>query len=101
MVNKTCPMTSILELLSKKWSLLILHLLYADKKKRFSELSNEIERINPRILSQRLKELEKEGLIVKKKYKEIPPKSEYSLTPKGKDLWSHFNHLNKWIIKWK
>lgn len=101
MADKICPMVCILEILSKKWTLLILRNLNSGDKKRFSELNKELTNINPRILSQRLKELEKAGLLSRQRFNEIPPRVEYELTQKGKELLKCFRYLDDWVAKWK
>lgn len=70
-------------------------------RKRFNELQKDVGMISPRTLSKRLKELEKEKLIVKQVYREIPPRVEYMLTPSGKDMIHCFKSLNRWVVKWK
>jgi|SRR3989344_544215 len=100
-MEKICPVAKIIEVLSKKWSLLILKQLEGKLKKRFNELQKDVGTISPRTLSKRLKELEKEKLIVKHQYKEIPPRVEYALTPSGRDMIRCFKSLNRWVIKWK
>ncbi len=54
-----------------------------DGTKRFGQLQRELNNVNPRTLSKRLKELEKEGYLLKKIYPEVPPRVEYTLTKKG------------------
>ena len=99
-MKKICPVVKIITILSKKWSLLILRELDSNGKKRFNELIKEIGRVSPRTLSKRLKELEKTGLIQKKKFNEIPPRVEYCLTASGRDLIKCFNPLDTWAKKW-
>jgi DNA-binding HxlR family transcriptional regulator len=70
------------KIIGSKWTLMILNSLLKGTK-RFGELQREIGSINPRTLSKRLQDLEKEGYIVKKIYAQVPPKVEYSLTPKA------------------
>ena len=69
-------------IIGSKWTLLILGSLL-NGTKRFGQLQKELGDINPRTLSKKLKELEKEGYIRKKIYPQVPPKVEYSLTKKG------------------
>ena len=99
-MEKTCPVSKIIEVLGKKWTLLILRSLDGKNKKRFNELQKEIGDISPRTLSKRLKELEKEKLIEKKQFNEIPPRVEYSLTKSGEDLIKCFKSLNDWAKKY-
>ncbi|MBI2046781.1 helix-turn-helix transcriptional regulator [Candidatus Pacearchaeota archaeon] len=98
-MEKTCPITKILSYLSKKWTLLILRELHNNGTKRFNDLIREMENISPRTLSKRLKELEKLELVSRKRFNEIPPRVEYSLNNKGKELIKCFKHLDIWARK--
>jgi len=98
-MKKTCPLAKTIDILSKKWSILVLWQLNS-KKKRFNELLKEITGISPRTLSKRLKELEKSHIIKKKQFNEIPPKVEYSLTKSGIELMNSFKSLDNWARKW-
>lgn len=98
-MKKVCPITKILIYLSKKWTLLILRELHNNGTKRFNDLIREMENISPRILSKRLKELEKLELVSKKRFNETPPRVEYSLTNKGKELIKCFKYLDIWVKK--
>lgn len=69
-------------IIGSKWTLLLLNSLLTGTK-RFGELQRDLNNVNPRTLSKRLKELEKEGYIRRKIYPEVPPRVEYSLTKKG------------------
>lgn len=101
-MEKECPVAKIIEILSKKWNLLIIRQLNGSEntKKRFNELIKEISGISSRTLSKRLKELEKAKIINKMRFKEIPPKVEYSLTDSGKHLIRCFKNLNGWAKKY-
>jgi DNA-binding HxlR family transcriptional regulator len=90
----------LFEILSKKWTLLVLRNLVVNKKRRFNELVTDLSGISPKTLSERLRELEKEGFLNKKPFAEIPPRVEYSLTQKGKDLVGCFKHIENCALKW-
>ena len=98
-MEKTCPITKTLNHLSKKWTLLILRELHNNGTKRFNGLIRDMKNISPRTLSKRLKELEKLKLVSKKRFNEIPPRVEYSLINKGKELIKCFKHLDVWAKK--
>jgi DNA-binding HxlR family transcriptional regulator len=68
---------------------------------RFNELKRLIPEISSTVLSQRLLELEREGLISKKIYSEFPVRVEYSLTHRTKELETILKQLSVWISKWK
>ena len=101
MVTKKQTSIIILETLSKKWTLRLLRSLNDSSKKRFNKLVNELKGISPKTLSERLKELEKYTLISKESFAEIPPRVEYSLTKKGKDLVQCFKHIDNFAKKWE
>ena len=90
---------SISKFMGKKWTLPILAEFYYRTPIRFTELKNELG-INPKLLSTRLKEMESMGLLERKAYKELPPRVEYSLTPKGVELLECFEYLGEWTKKW-
>lgn len=100
-ITMNCKVTPLFEVLSKKWNLHILKHLQDNGSKRFNELLEEIKGINPRILSSRLKELEDLKIISKERFKEIPPRCEYSLTSSGVDLVDCFSKLDVWLDKHK
>jgi DNA-binding HxlR family transcriptional regulator len=79
---------------------MILQYLSEKKVVRFSEIKRILTTISGTVLSERLIELEKEGLVTKKIYSEIPPKVEYRLTDRGKELESIMNELKKWYFRW-
>jgi len=99
-----CTIYKTANFIGKRWTLLILLELHKGntKTKRYSEIKNSIKEITPKILSQRLKELEKEGLISKKMdTSEFPVKCEYSLTKSGEAFIKIIQDIKKWALKWK
>src|ERR1700748_614107 len=76
---------SAMEIIGNKWTALILRDLFGGRK-RFCELGKSVGNINPRTPSQRLADLEAHGIITRKSFAEVPPRTEYSLTKKGEDL---------------
>ncbi|HII53725.1 transcriptional regulator [Candidatus Micrarchaeota archaeon CG08_land_8_20_14_0_20_49_17] len=98
-MEKSCPATRILNYLGKKWTLHLLKELCTLEAVRFSELAGNMSPISPRTLSKRLKELEKLGLVARKKFNEIPPRVEYSLTGHGRELIKCFKYLDRWVKK--
>ena len=83
---KCCPVFNTLNIIGKKFTLLLLRNMIFLKQKRFNEFLNSIEEINPKTLSIRLKELEKDRLIKREVFNETPVRIEYYLTEKGKAL---------------
>jgi DNA-binding HxlR family transcriptional regulator len=83
---KCCPVFNTLNIIGKKFTLLLLRNMIFLKQKRFNEFLNSIEEINPKTLSIRLRELEKDRLIKREVFNERPVRIEYYLTEKGKAL---------------
>jgi DNA-binding HxlR family transcriptional regulator len=88
------------KLLGKRWSLLILKNLNAKENIRFNELKRAVSGISSTVLADRLLELEREGLVTKKIYPEIPPRVEYSLTSRAKELGIVLSSLGNWVRRW-
>ena len=101
MKEEKCDVVDIWEVLGKRWSLHILKNLNTNGIIRFNELKRLIPEISSTVLSQRLLVLEREGLLSKKIYSEIPVRVEYSLTPRTKELETILQQLNDWINRWK
>src|SRR5215467_10880690 len=80
-----CPVARTAEIISGKWTLLIIRDL-ATGTKRFSQLERSLHGISPKTLSERLGSLEHEGIIKRQTFAEVPPKVEYTLTEKGQAL---------------
>ena len=80
-----CPVRKAARILDGKWTTLIVRDLLSGTK-RYSELLGSLEGISPKMLAARLKFLEQNGILSKKIYPVIPPKTEYRLTPLGKGL---------------
>ena len=87
-----CPLTNAMNVIGGKWKIVILgHLL--KKEKRFGELNRAIQGVTQKMLTQQLRELEKDGIVHREIYKEIPAKVEYSLTDFGRSLEPIVNQL--------
>lgn len=95
-LSTACPSREILEHLSSKWSLLVLHCL-SQGVHRFSELKIKIEGISEKMLSQTLKTLEQDGFILRTVYPIVPPKVEYQLTILGSQAAEKVNELIFWL----
>jgi len=93
--KELCLMDQAISKIGGKWTLLILCNLYHGTK-RFGELQRRLKGISPKTLSLRLQELEKNGIVLKKSYLEIPPRVEYSLTKKGNNLKKVISALVEW-----
>lgn len=89
-----CGLGKTIDLLGNKWTVAIVYSLL-EGTKRFAELQTELT-INPRTLSQRLKDLEEHGIITRQTYAEVPPRVEYSLTKKGQSLSDIIKSMEYW-----
>jgi DNA-binding HxlR family transcriptional regulator len=96
---ESCPVLKTADIISGKWTLLILRDL-ADGINRFSVLERSLTGISPKTLSERLKSLEKAGVLTRKSYAEVPPRVEYSLTDMGLDLIPLIEHMRDYGVKW-
>lgn len=85
-----------LSLISGKYKMVILYCLMGYQPVRFNELQRYIKKVSDKTLSQNLKELEADGLIVRTVYPQIPPKVEYALTERGKSLMGVLDQLCVW-----
>ena len=85
MFDSECPVCRTAEVISGKWTLLIIRDL-ADSSLRFCELERSLSGISPRTLSLRLRGLEHQGIVERRTYPEVPPRVEYALTDKGAAL---------------
>jgi DNA-binding HxlR family transcriptional regulator len=91
-----CPLTGIIDVISKKWALLIINALGNCGTLRFNKIMEALNGISPKTLSDTLKELQAEGLIRRDSFAEIPPRVEYSLTKDGTELRKSIIPLLEW-----
>lgn len=90
-----CPVETALDVLAGKWKILILWYLRSEKK-RFNELQKLLPRTTQKMLIQKLRELEEDGIVHREVYPVVPPKVEYSLTPYGQSLKPILKQLYLW-----
>ena len=88
-----------IQLLGKRWTGLILDSLL-DGSRRFCELTATVEGLSDRVLSDRLRELESEGIVQRIVYPQIPVRVEYRLTEKGLDLRPVVQSIHEWATQW-
>jgi len=81
-----CPLEGVIDVISKKWTLLIVNVIGNHGRARFNKLMQELRGISPKTLADTLKQLREGGLINRESFAEIPPRVEYSLTSDGKRL---------------
>ncbi|MGG3888022.1 winged helix-turn-helix transcriptional regulator [Metabacillus fastidiosus] len=94
-INYGCPVTNTLEIIGGKWKGVILYYLTSGPK-RFNELRRLVPSITTRMLTLQLRELEKNGIVHREIYQQIPPKVEYSLTDFGLTLNPIIFSLRDW-----
>ncbi len=90
-----CPIRNALSLIGGKWKLPIIYNLRV-RTMRFSELKKALPQVTQKMLTQQLRELERDGLISRKVYAEVPPKVEYTMTPIAKKLEPILFQLCSW-----
>ena len=93
-----CPAEIALKVISGRWKLLILRELLGGVT-RFGELHRALSGISEKILTQHLRELEKDGVIDRKVFAQVPPKVEYSLTDSGKTLKPILDSMHEWGLR--
>ena len=98
--NQHCPVAKALDIVGEKWTLLILRDFFLHGNRRFQDLQESLTGIAPNTLSARLKSLEKQGILERKIYSDSPPRLEYVLTRKGKDLGAVVKSLYQWGEKY-
>lgn len=91
-----CPVDGVIETIGKKYALQIIGLLGMNGPMRYSNLEEVLAVTSSSLLSTRLEELAEEGLIERRSFDEIPPRVEYSLTPRGRELESRIQPLLEW-----
>jgi DNA-binding HxlR family transcriptional regulator len=99
MAESPCPVGCCAEIISGKWTLLIIRDL-ADERARFCELERSLEGISPRTLSLRLRALEEQGIVERHTYPEVPPRVEYALTEKGRALVPLIDDMREYGRRW-
>ena len=91
----------ILRVLGKRWTLPILSSMGGREIVRFGELKRSLAGISSTTLSERLQQLEREGLVAKKIYGSVPPRVEYSLTASAKELGAIMGEIGSWHARWR
>ncbi len=90
-----CPVTATMEIMGGKWKLLILHLI-DNSINRFGKMDMMLPDISKQMLTTQLRELERDGIIDRIIYPEIPPRVEYALTERGKSLLPIIELMKEW-----
>ena len=93
-----CPVEVSMDMLSGKWKSLMLWHLY-EGTKRYKELEAMVPGVSQKMLTQQLKELERDGLVTRTVYPEVPPRVEYSLTDLGRSAFPILEMMHTWAIE--
>jgi len=91
-----CPVARTLDVIGARWSALILRDLLLHDARRFQDLQDSLSDIAPSTLSARLKQLEMHGIVERTFYEQHPPRAQYSLTAKGRDLGPVVLAMRRW-----
>ncbi len=91
-----CPVAATLDVIGDRWTILILRDLVLGRSGKFKDLLASLEGISPHLLAQRLKRLEREGILERAFYSDHPPRAEYRFTKTGKELGSVVRAMADW-----
>lgn len=94
-----CPLDGVIDTVGKKYSMRIVALLGSRGPMRYSELEDVLEVTSTSTLSERLEDLAAEELIERRSFDEVPPRVEYSLTPRGRELETRLQPLLEWAAE--
>jgi DNA-binding HxlR family transcriptional regulator len=95
-MRSPCPISNTLDIIGDKWTLLVLRDILFFKKEQYGQFMSSRENISTNILAERLKRLERAGLVSKQPYQTNPTRSRYSATPKGETMRPVISAIEKW-----
>lgn len=95
-----CPVATTVQLIGSKWKLLILRNLLA-RPWRFNELLRDLDGISQKVLTDSLRAMEADGLVIRTAYPEVPPRVEYALSPTGETLRPILQAMQSWGEQYK
>ncbi|GAA3568985.1 helix-turn-helix domain-containing protein [Amycolatopsis ultiminotia] len=93
--DRDCPTRQLLDRIGDQWTVLIVGAL-REGPLRFTQIGKQVEGISQKVLTQTLRSLVRDGILVRTAYPVIPPKVEYTLTPLGRDLAEPLDMLDRW-----
>ncbi|MFJ9737349.1 winged helix-turn-helix transcriptional regulator [Streptomyces sp. NPDC101166] len=91
-----CPVSPVVDIVFSRWTTPILWTLNEFGRQRFVQLQRNIRTITPKVLTQRLRQMERDGLVVRTYHPEVPPRVEYEISELGRSLAPIFAHLAEW-----
>ena len=95
-----CPVALTVQLIGSKWKLLILRNLLK-RSWRFKELQRDLKGVSQKVLTDSLRSMESDGLVIRTEFQEVPPRVEYSLSPLGESLWPVLESMRTWGERYK
>ncbi|WP_369170553.1 winged helix-turn-helix transcriptional regulator [Streptomyces sp. R28] len=96
--ENACPVAPVVDIVFSRWTTPILWALHEYGRQRFVELERRIATITPKVLTQRLRQLERDGLVVRTYHAEVPPRVEYEISELGRSLAPLFAALSEWSV---
>jgi DNA-binding HxlR family transcriptional regulator len=97
--EQACPVAPVVDIVFSRWTTPILWSLNYQGRQRFVQLQRRITSITPKVLTQRLRQLERDGLVARTYHPEVPPRVEYEITELGRSLAPIFAHLTEWAAE--
>ncbi|MFE9656258.1 winged helix-turn-helix transcriptional regulator [Micromonospora sp. NPDC006431] len=94
--EQVCPIAPVVDIVFSRWTTPILWALHEYGRQRFVELERRLTTITPKVLTQRLRQLERDGLVVRTYHPEVPPRVEYEISELGRSLAPLFATLAEW-----
>jgi DNA-binding HxlR family transcriptional regulator len=91
-----CSVTPVVDMIFSRWTMPILRSLGQGRSLRFGEIRDRLGAVTPKVLTQRLRQLERDGLITREQFPEVPPRVEYAITDLGLSLSPAFGFLGSW-----
>lgn len=96
--EEACPVAPVVDIVFSRWTTPILWVLNEYGRQRFVELERRIATITPKVLTQRLRQLERDGLVMRTYHAEVPPRVEYEISELGQSLGTLFAALSEWSV---
>ncbi|WP_260479232.1 helix-turn-helix domain-containing protein [Kibdelosporangium aridum] len=96
--EQACPIAPVVDIVFSRWTTPILWTLNEYGRQRFVELERRITTITPKVLTQRLRQLERDGLVTRTYHPEVPPRVEYEISELGRSLATLFAALTEWSV---
>jgi len=96
---QACPISPVVDIVFSRWTTPILWSLHEFGRQRFVELERRLASVTPKVLTQRLRQLERDGLVIRTYHAEVPPRVEYEISDLGRSLAPVFAGLTQWATE--